>query len=189
MFMNQKTHIKAKKATVENFKKYGHLIKTNSIPKFSANNVEANQGTAVKQEHLGLIENTFLSSMASTLNIHIFNCKARELTNNGTEFHCKIMEKHPYSSQVFIPKTFEYVENCYLVIVSLENGKDEENVVEAFIFDSESSVVYKDGVWHSPMCNVQSSKEIISFIVLINEVNEGGELNCVEVESDFYVDL
>lgn len=174
---------------MENFEKYGHLIKTNSIPKTSANSVEANQGTAIKQEHLGLIENNFSSDLASTLNIHIFNCKARELSDNGRAFHCKVMEKHPYSSQVFIPKTCEYVEDCYLVIVSLENGKDEENVVEAFIFDSESSVVYKDGVWHSPMCNVQPSKEIISFIVLINEVKEGGELNCVEVDSDFYVDL
>ncbi|XBW36445.1 hypothetical protein QEN19_002023 [Hanseniaspora menglaensis] len=171
MFKNQKKKIIAQKATPESFKKYGFVIKTNNIVQETDKSVTANQGTAIKQEHLGVISNNFIADQESSLNIHIFNCKTRELSNNDKSFHCKIMEKHPFSSQVFIPKTNKYVENCYLVIVSLEEETDEngEHVVEAFMFDSDSSVVYKAGIWHSPMCNVQPSKEVISFIVLINE--------------------
>ncbi|KAL6931519.1 uncharacterized protein HGUI_03200 [Hanseniaspora guilliermondii] len=183
MFQSKETY-KAVKATPENFAKYGHVIHTNNIPKSTSSIVQANQGTAIKQEYMGTLKEGFPSNVEKRLNIHIFNCLPRATVADSQYniFHCKVMEKHPYSSQMFMPNTNNYEECCYLVIVALDDGE-----VEAFIFSSDQGVVYNQGVWHSPMCNI--SKELVSFVVLITETSEPdkAEWNCVEVISDFEI--
>mgnify|MGYP004708866587 FL=1 len=187
MFQSKKTY-KAIKATPGNFAKYGHVIHTNNIPKNESSTIQANQGTAIKQEHLGTIVNGFPNDVDHKLNIHIFNCIPRPLSisedKSKSVFKCKIMEKHPYSSQMFMPNTNEYKEDSYLVIVSLDDGE-----VEAFVFNSDQGVVYNKGVWHSPMCNI--THEIVSFVVMINETADADKKkwNCVEVASEFDVEF
>lgn len=183
MFQSKKTY-KAVKATPGNFAKYGHVIHTNNIPKSSSSTVQANQGTAIKQQHLGTLNDVFPADVEKQMNVHIFNCIPRATVTDAeyNVFHCKVMEKHPYSSQMFMPNTNAYEECSYLVIVALDNGE-----VEAFIFSSDQGVVYNQGVWHSPMCNI--SEDIVSFVVLITETPDSDkpEWNCVEVESDFNI--
>lgn len=187
MFQGNKVY-QAKKATPENFAKFGHVIHTNNIPTGESSSIQANQGTAIKQEHLGTIVNGFPSEVENQLNIHIFNCIPRALISSKDSskslFECKIMEKHPYSSQMFMPNTNVYIEDSYLVIVSLDDG-----AVEGFIFSSDQGVVYNKEVWHSPMCNI--SKDTVSFVVLINETGcpDKKDWNCVEVDSDFKIEF
>lgn len=185
MFHSKKTY-QAVKATPENFAKYGYVIHTNNIPKDDSSTVHANQGTAIKQEHLGTLNDLFPDNVDKQMNVHIFNCIPRTTVIEAEYkvFHCKVMEKHPYSSQMFMPNTNAYEECCYLVIVAMDDGE-----VEAFIFSSDQGVVYNQGVWHSPMCNI--SEDIVSFVVLITETpnSDKTEWNCVEFVSDFKIKL
>jgi ureidoglycolate hydrolase len=81
-------------------------------------------------------------------------------------FEIKLLERHLYSSQMFIPLSKDGI---YYVIVSL--GKEEPDLSTLKIFKSDCSrgFNYKPGIWHHPMVVFESQ---IDFVMQCFERNE-----------------
>lgn len=82
----------------------------------------------------------------------------------------KLMERHPLSSQAFIPLT----KTPYLIIVA---GKENElcaDQLQTFISRGQQGVNYHRGVWHHPLLSLE---KVSDFLV----IDRGGdEKNCDE---------
>ena len=112
---------------------------------------EVNQGSAKKHPWLAKLEN--LRGAGAEPDLSIFRCNPRplELDGNGTEwFHLKVLERHPYSSQVFIP--MDTPGAIMLVIVAKGKGdRPDLATVQAFLATAGQGINYGPGVWHSPV--------------------------------------
>lgn len=104
--------------------------------------VSANMGTAKRFNQLGSLENLRLSGAAPNL------CVFRSTPFQGTHFEVRLLERHLYSTQLFIPMGCE---KRYLVVVCL--GKDEPDLstLRGFIAHKEQGVTYHPGIWHHPL--------------------------------------
>ena len=68
-------------------------------------------------------------------------------------FTLRLLERHPYSSQVFVPLNVGKVKG-YLVVVCLNNEDDDKpdlSTLNAFVVPSTQGISYYPGVWHHPM--------------------------------------
>ncbi|KAJ2340205.1 Allantoicase [Coemansia sp. RSA 2618] len=157
--------------TIESFKPYGDVIQLAG----NKNVIIANQGTAKRVNHVAKLEDLrALASPAlqkSTPNMCIFSSAPRP--TQGGRFQVKLLERHPYSSQVFMPIHQQNASSnpddaCYLVIVA-ENGKDDKpdlRTIRAFAADSTQGINYKANSWHSPMVTIGRR---VDFLVLVWE--------------------
>ena len=69
----------------------------------------------------------------------------------------KWMERHPYSSQTFIPHDL----GRYLVLVAprADNGDPRINQLQAFVADASQGVTYRPDVWHHPFTALDRPSE------------------------------
>ena len=83
---------------------------------------------------------------------------------------CKTMERHPYSSQTFVPIS----SSRFLITVarSLSDGQPDLGAMEAFIGQSEQGFTYRPGVWHH---GIRALDKPAIFAVLIWQ--DGGALD------------
>ncbi|KAJ2549673.1 hypothetical protein EV175_004357 [Coemansia sp. RSA 1933] len=178
--------IAVEQLTIDAFKPYGDVIQLEG----NKNVVIANQGTAKRVNYVAKLEN-WRSSESPALqsarpNMCIFSSAPRP-TISG-RFQVKLLERHPYSSQVFMPihqhgeKNIDPNEACYLVIVA-ENGADDKpdlRTVRAFAANSTQGINYKANSWHSPMVTIGKR---VNFLVLVWE-NDVALQNCEEAPID-----
>jgi ureidoglycolate lyase len=87
--------------------------------------VEANQGSAVKWIDIARMPNWYggvASRRAADIKVNMFVCKPRRLERRGGKavFPVKILERHPYTPQMFVPTGLDREDKntCYLVIVA-----------------------------------------------------------------------
>lgn len=164
--------IKVEPLTIESFKPYGDVIQLEG----NKNVVIANQGTAKRVNYVAKLENwrqtTGPAIKEARPNMCIFSSAPRPTV--AGRFEVKLLERHPYSSQVFMPIHQHNAGNsnpnapCYLVIVA-ENGPDDKpdpNTIRAFAADSTQGINYKANSWHSPMVTIG---ERVNFLVLVWE--------------------
>jgi len=112
----------------------------------------------------------------------------------GSIFDVRILERHPYTTQTFIPLGVSPSDPStqFLVIVAPSlpstiqsiDGKEEvqrppdlENL-KAFICKGDQAVTYGAGTWHAPM--VVLGRRRVDFVVL-QFVNGVGDVDCQEV--------
>ncbi|KAJ2161993.1 Allantoicase [Coemansia sp. RSA 552] len=158
--------------TIESFKPYGDVIQLEG----NRNVVIANQGTAKRVNHVALLENLRQSSgpalQSARPNMCIFSSAPRPTA--AGQFTVKLLERHPYSSQVFMPIHQQGAQGsnpdapCYLVIVA-ENGSDDKpdlSTIRAFAANSTQGINYKANSWHSPMVTIGQR---VDFVVLVWE--------------------
>jgi ureidoglycolate lyase len=69
----------------------------------------------------------------------------------------KWMERHPYSSQTFIPHDL----GRYLVLVApcADNGDPFIDQLQAFVADASQGVTYRPDVWHHPFTALDRPSE------------------------------
>lgn len=152
----------------------------------SSDKSSANYGTAVKLHKVSKIENLFAnapSGTEATPNWNIFRCSPPNhlLQDIDGELHytAKVLERHPFSSQTFIPMGVDKGnENAYVVICG---HKDDEAMpitdqVEAFICRGDQAVTYAPGTWHAPMISLVDN---LDFAVMIHE-NGVADEDCQE---------
>jgi ureidoglycolate lyase len=174
------------------------LIPSQQIKDLPPNSEQANQGSALKYldvTHLKDYYSTAPSDQSAKVVMNMFVCAPRPLLpseRRGTEglFPVEILERHPYTTQTFIPlgtSPTEQREVRYLVIVapslppsSLDapfpvppaqknerlpgRGLPDLRNIRAFIASGSQAVTYGVGTWHAPM--VAIGKKPISFVVV-----------------------
>jgi ureidoglycolate lyase len=125
----------------------------------------ANQGTAARRDFLAGVASL---RPAATLNVCSFRCAPRTVW----PLPVALLEKHPLSTQVFIPMNARR----YLVLVALGDEAPDLATARAFIATGTQGVSYRPGVWHHPMIALDDA---IDFTCLVWEDGTAGD--CVVV--------
>lgn len=163
------------------------------------NAVSANQGTAHKYIDVTRITNFYESApsgVEAKAVMNMFVCSPRDLDHPGASdiagvegfFPVNILERHPFTSQTFIPLGLSKREETrYLVIVapSLPPSARDESLpvptattklglpgrglpdlqqIKAFMAHGLQAITYGAGVWHAPM--VVLGQKALDFVVV-----------------------
>ncbi|KAG7192979.1 Ureidoglycolate lyase [Scheffersomyces spartinae] len=182
--------IKTEPLTPEAFAPYGGVISADhqmATVKSSA----ANYGTATKVHKVSPIVNNYKEAPSGTpasANWNIFRCKAPvhliTKSNSTHQYTAKALERHPYSTQTFIPMGQELSKISYIVIVAKSDPATPEllpdpSLVKAFVCKGNQSITYGMGTWHAPMVVVDETIPHLDFAVLIHE-NGVADEDCQE---------
>jgi ureidoglycolate lyase len=127
----------------------------------------ANQGTARRYDHLAALEN--LRPDRAKLNISVFRCAPRA----SEIFSIDILEKHPRSTQLFVPMCA----TRFLVIVALGSDRPDIATLKAFEARGPQGISYRPGVWHHPMIALDAPTDFACFVH-----EDGTADDCVVVE-------
>lgn len=177
--------IEAKKSYA-GYEKYGvamsvdHLMNAVSID-------NANQGSAIKLMKVAPCIDGYAkapSGHAATTNWNIFRSSVIpekwtvDESGSGAIYNLTVLEKHPYSTQTFVPMGRKSEEDAYVVNVAPDkDGQPDYEKIESYIFKGNTAVTYNMNTWHSPMVVLDQTTD---FCVVTNE-NDVPEENCVEV--------
>lgn len=153
--------LKAKPLSPEAFAPFGEVISTSRLKEGKS----ANLGTGVRLDYVAKLSNQRPEAKA---NMVVFRGRAQKLP-----FQVTMLEKHPHSSQTFLPL------NCqrYLVCVAPTGGDGLPVVSElqAFVCVAGQGINYAPGTWHHPMVALDTDGE---FAMLVWE--DQSALDCVE---------
>lgn len=150
----------------EAYEPYGSLIAADEALPFKF----ANMKTAKRFNHLADVVN--LRPESATLNLCVFRCSPLE----KLPFEIKLLERHQYSTQVFMPISSDA---RYLVIVSLGSDKPDLSTLKAFEVFNPQGISYKPGVWHYPMTALVNQ---IDFACLVHEDGSNDDCEVVTLE-------
>jgi len=182
----------------------------NSHIELPPNALLANQGSALKYLDVSKMRNLYGSAPSKRSGravMNMFVCAPRSLlpsseSNVEGHFPVVILERHPYTTQTFIPLGLspkEAKDARYLVIVAptlppcpadehfpVPNGEGipgsglpDLSKARSFIAEGSQAVTYDAGTWHAPM--VVAGKKPISFVV-VQFVSGVAIEDCQEVE-------
>ena len=133
-----KRALTAEPLSPESFAPFGAVI---SADRSDITGRAANQGTAARQDFLTPIED--LRPGRARLNVAAFRCAPR----GPFPLRLALLEKHPMSTQVFIPMNAAR----YIVVVAPGGEKPDLSAARAFVAGATQGVSYGPGVWHHPM--------------------------------------
>jgi ureidoglycolate lyase len=193
------------------------LAKFHSIP-FSP--IAANQGTAIKYQHVTPLIDLYAQAPSRRPGIAVTNmfvCASRKLLSSSSSssstntkdklFPVTVLERHPYTTQTFIP--LSGTTTRYLVIVAptlppsskdshlpvptapttnphVKNhklpgrGLPDLRRLKAFIATTDQAVTYGAGAWHAPMAVLGEEGTKVDFVV-VQFANGVGVEDCQEV--------
>lgn len=100
----------------------------------------------------------------------------------------KVLERHPFSTQTFVPMGQDKSKLSYLVIVAKTDESTSQKLpdpsqIKAFICKGNQSITYGAGIWHAPMVVIDETITHLDFAVLIHE-NGVAEEDCQECYFD-----
>ncbi|KAF9931998.1 Allantoicase [Modicella reniformis] len=157
--------------TNENFARWGQLVR---LPDADPNAVQVNQGTAQKFSHLAEFVNLRPpktdsaspnpSLTSATANVAIFKCYKPVA---APQFEIRLLERHSYSSQMFIPMGGDG--NGSYVVVTAENGPNDKpllSTLQAYRCNNSLGINYKPNVWHHPMIVIEKP---VQFLTITHE--------------------
>lgn len=156
--------------TPEAFAAFGQVIQAwadvNATPK-AIKVTPANQGSATKFHKLSLLDSSYPPGLSATTGLSVYRCKHLPI-RLGEEWAVRVLERHPYTNQAFIPmgtgaslsdQLLETQGRAYLVVVAT-NGDDDKPDLEtlrAFVAHTGQGIVYNRGVWRkSAICILRS---------------------------------
>ncbi|KAI0596537.1 ureidoglycolate hydrolase [Biscogniauxia sp. FL1348] len=172
--------------------------------------VPANQGSAIQYRALASIRELYdqaPSARRATPRMTMFVCGAREpwrREGHGDEaYRVGVLERHPFTSQTFIPLAAA-AEARYLVVVAptlrgespgveapVPSGEGEEGrlpgpglpdvrALRAFVATGAQAVMYDPGTWHAPMMALGPRGSALDFLV-VQFANDVPLEDCQEV--------
>jgi ureidoglycolate lyase len=115
--------------------------------------VMVNFGTAARRNHSGTLIN---ERPAARPNLATFRCEPWSRFPVVVES----MEKHPRSSQLFVPTRVD----TYLVVVAGGDAAPDVEGLRAFVAHPGQSVIYAPNVWHMPLIVFGSAAEFVMFV-------------------------
>ena len=148
--------------TPEAFKSFGTLISAEGSAQ------DANAETARRFDRVAEIQN--LRPASATLNVAVFRCAPQ----SASPFVVGMLEKHPGSTQAFIPMN----PGRYLVIVAealADQSAPDLSTLRAFLIEGARGVAYHPGTWHRPMIALDRP---LDFTCLVYE--DGSSSDCTE---------
>ena len=154
--------IQAQPFTADAYKPYGDAVSAGGVP-FSP----ANFGNAQRYNFLSDVRNL---RATARLNLCIFRCKPFI----GEQMHIRMMEKHPFSTQVFLPTH----DGRYITIVALGADAPELSTLKAFVVQSPQGITYHPGVWHYPMTALSAQLDLAC---LVHEDGSEGDCQVVDI--------
>lgn len=131
--------ITAEPLTPEAFAPFGSVISPDHLGKDGkSNSAAANQGTAVKFIQVSASESHYSKAPSGKVPAHtnwnLFRCSppmhlmtAVEGSPEKVEYLSKVLERHPFSTQTFLPLGRAKDQQGFLVIVSLKDPKSMYN--------------------------------------------------------------
>jgi ureidoglycolate lyase len=152
--------VQARPLTREAFARYGQVISVSD-----GGGVSANQGTAVRYDWTADLKSTRANARP---NLVVVRSEPKVLP-----FSARLVEKHPHSSQTFIPMACAR----YLVCVAppLPTGAPDAAHLEAFIALPGQGINYGAGTWHHPIAALDAPAD---FAMLVWENGSSGD--CLE---------
>ncbi|WVQ72811.1 allantoicase [Cryptococcus sp. DSM 104548] len=159
--------------TPENFAPYGHII-TTSPSSFHTDTEHAPDGLTVKHNRLAPVTDSYPEDAGAVTGIAVFRATPKVGLERGKVFDLRYMERHPHTSQTFIPMgKAEWKDHSepaipsggqFLVIVapdhpSIPNTPD-PNKVEAFLLPAHQGLSYRAGVWHHPVLVLDETMDL-----------------------------
>lgn len=151
--------IRATALVPASYRPYGDVIAA------GAESRSANAGTARRYDRLAALEN--LRPGNATPNLCLF--RVAPATTNP--FVVRMLERHPHSTQAFIPMGAER----YLVIVCNGGGTPDLSTLKAFLATGAQGISYKPGTWHHPLVALDRKTD---FACVVYE--DGGAGDCDE---------
>ncbi|KAG5418864.1 hypothetical protein I9W82_003582 [Candida metapsilosis] len=192
--LGSRQHIVASPLTPGSFAPYGGVISADHQLQ-NVQKSEANYGTAIKLHKVAPIINNFAKSKSGakeTANWNIFRCKApKHLIKHGggkSVYLSKVLERHPFSTQTFVPMGQDKSKLSYLVIVAKTDESSPDKLpdpsqIKAFLCKGNQSITYGAGIWHAPMVVIDETISHLDFAVLIHE-NGVADEDCQECYFD-----
>lgn len=175
--------------TCANFQQFGSVLDPEELTKsFGSSN--ANYGTAIKVSQAAPLLNLYEKSRKAKADTHInlFSCKrppqleiavSKSHEYSRISYPCQVLERHPYSTQTFIPMGIGARAEAYIVIVAEPSESEGPNLstLRAFVARGDQAVTYGQGIWHAPMVVLDR----VSFAVVISENGVAAD-DCNEVK-------
>ncbi|KAI8603222.1 Allantoicase [Dissophora ornata] len=186
--------LQAESITKEAFAPWGQVIE---VPFYDPNAIKINHGTAQKFSHIGQFANWRsyavddkaiardgnksqdrahpVDIVPATSNIAILQCcKPIETREIGV----KLLERHPYSSQMFVPMGGDGNGGFVVVVAKdrLSDGMPDMTTLKAFMVKNSQGINYKPNVWHHPM--VVTGRPV-TFLTITHESGVGKD-DCEE---------
>lgn len=90
------------------------------------------------------------------------------------ELHVRLLERHPASTQVFIPMTA----SRYLLVVAPPGPLDPARI-QAFVAGPDQGISYRPGVWHHPLVALDREAD---FACLVWEDGSAGDCEIVALD-------
>jgi allantoicase len=149
--------------TAEAFTPFGQVVQAYSDPHSAPRAVKitpANQGSASKFHKLSLLKQFYPDDAGATTGLSVYRCQALQ-ASAGDLWEIKLLERHPYTNQAFIPMSgspsmegyegdaLQAFGTSYLVIVA-PNGADDQpdlSKLRAFVANGGQGIVYNTGIW------------------------------------------
>ncbi|KII92835.1 hypothetical protein PLICRDRAFT_51175 [Plicaturopsis crispa FD-325 SS-3] len=182
--------------TPEAFAPFGQVVQAyadpNAVPR-GTKITPANQGTASKFHKLAPLHSSYPAELGATPGLSVYRCKPVVFTVDG-ETEIKILERHPYTNQAFIPMGsaiqgsvgsdgLDDPGDSYLVVVAktAEDGKPDLGTLRAFTASAGQGIVYNTAVWHQPMTVLHKAMD---FTCVETQVGNGHAADCEIIELD-----
>ena len=157
------TQLKPRPLSADSFKPYGDVVELEGRP-----SRRINMGHADRFESLAELDLTEGGEPA----LSVF--KARPIS---LPFHVTCMERHPSSSQLFIPKD----DGRFLVLVAEGGGDFNPTKMELFISNGKQGINYHRGVWHHFLMAIEKEQEF----VVIDRSNPDENTDEVELNAPY----
>ena len=89
-----------------------------------------------------------------------------------SSFPLEIMEKHPFSAQLFIPIEV----SRYLVVVAGGTSSPDLSTLKAFIAPGNQGISYHQGIWHAPLIALDRDSLFFSMLYETGDENDTKEV-------------
>ncbi|KAJ7072146.1 galactose-binding domain-like protein [Mycena amicta] len=179
--------------TPEAFAPFGQVIQAYgdhaAVPK-GTKITPANQGTASKFHKLSLVASSYPTDAGATAGLSVYRCSPLEdIAKDGTTV-LKVLERHPYTNQGFIPmgrglrgEGLNDSGHAYLVVVAKngDGGRPDVGTVRAFVATAAQGIVYNTAVWHQPMTVLGKAMD---FACIETQIGDGSLADCEIFELD-----
>jgi ureidoglycolate lyase len=156
-----KRHLTIAALTSTAFAPFGDVIETEGHEHYSIN-----AGTAQRYSDLAKVD---VGAVGGRPLISI--CRAQPI---ALPFRLRLMERHPLSSQAFIPLSSA----PFLIVVAPLGDTVPSDAIRAFRSNGAQGINYRAGTWHHPLLALD---RVADFLIVDRG---GGGLNCDEIPID-----